>query len=150
MFRFTALYQSSGTNFVPFAENVTDALTGTYYNFQPFADLRMRLAFADSINMSAINEFSNNNLGQAALNVIPPPVAPNGIYNSSVAPIYSYNLTATQDLLLQAMEHPLTRFTFVNGTVTPGYVFNDTFGCPTLGANGMCANPVQRSVQLDL
>jgi ABC-type transport system substrate-binding protein len=137
-----------GTNFVPFAENVTDALTGTYYNFQPFADLRMRLAFADSINMSAINEFSNNNLGQAALNVIPPPVAPNGIYNSSVAPIYSYNLTATQDLLLQAMEHPLTQFTFVNGTVAPGYVFNDTFGCPTLGANGMCANPVQRSVSL--
>ena len=75
-----------GTNFVPFAENVTDALTGTFYTFQPFADQRIRLAFADSVNMSAINEFSNNNLGQNALNVIPPPVAPNGIYNSSVGP----------------------------------------------------------------
>jgi len=97
-----------GTNFVPFAENVSDALTGTYYVFQPFADLRVRLAFADSVNMTAINEFSNNNIGQNALNVVPPPVAPNGIYNSSIVPRYSFNLTGTQNLLLEAMMHPIT------------------------------------------
>jgi len=137
-----------GTNFVPFAENVTNPLAGGFYVFQPFADQRIRLAFADSVNMTAINEVYNNNLGGLALNVVPPPVAPNGIYNSSVAPIYSYNLTVTQDLLLQAMMQPLTHFTFVNGTAAPANVFNNTFGCASLGSNGQCAHPVQRSVTL--
>ncbi len=137
-----------GTNFVPFAQNVTNALTGSYYTFQPFADYRIRLAFADSINMTAINQVYNNNLGQNALNVIPPPVAPNGIYNSSIAPKYSLNLTATQDLLLQAMMHPLTQFNFVNGTTAPTGIFNDTFGCSTLSSSGQCSSPVQRSVKL--
>ena len=137
-----------GTNFVPFAQNVTNALSGSYYTFQPFADYRIRLAFADSINMTAINQVYNNNLGQNALNVIPPPVAPNGIYNSSIAPKYSLNLTATQDLLLQAMMHPLTQFNFVNGTTAPTGIFNDTFGCSTLSSSGQCSSPVQRSVKL--
>jgi len=137
-----------GTNFVPFAENVSNALTGTYYAFQPFADLRLRLAFADSVNMTAINEFSNNNIGQNALNVVPPPVAPNGIYNSSIVPRYSFNLTGTQNLLLEAMMHPITQFTMVNGAAAPAGLFNNTFGCSSLGSNGQCAKPVQRTVTL--
>jgi ABC-type transport system substrate-binding protein len=133
---------------VPFAENVSDALTGSFYTFQPFADLRIRLAFADSVNMTAINIFSNNNLGQTALNVVPPPVAPNGIYNSSIVPRYSFNLTGSQNLLLEAMMHPLTQFTLVNGTSAPVGLFNNTFGCSSLGSNGECADPVQRTVTL--
>jgi len=137
-----------GTNFVPFAENVTNVLTGDYYTFQPFADLRIRLAFADSINMTEINIDSNNNLGQEAVNVIPPPVAPSGIYNSSVTPQYSFNPDESAQLLLQAMQNPLTQFTLENGTAAPPGLFNNTFGCSTLPSSGMCTNPVLRSVTL--
>lgn len=137
-----------GTNFVPFAENVTDVLTGTYYQFQPFADIRFRLAFADSINMTAINIDSNNNVGQEAPNLVPPTVAPNGIYNASVAPQYSYNPDEAAQLLLQAMQSPLTQFTLENGTKAPVGQFNNTFGCSTLPSSGTCASPVQRTITL--
>lgn len=137
-----------GTNFVPFAENVTNVLTGSYYQFQPFADIRFRLAFADSINMTQINIDSNNNVGLEASNLIPPPVAPNGIYNSSIVPQYSYNPDEAAKLLLQAMQNPLTQFTLENGTKAPAGIFNNTFGCATLPASGTCASPVQRMITL--
>lgn len=54
------------TWFDPFGTNVTNPLTGSYYPFQPFADIRMRLAFADAVNISSINANVNNNLGQVA------------------------------------------------------------------------------------
>ena len=136
--------QSMGMNV-----NVTNPLTGNFYTFQPFADQRLRLAFADSVNMSEINLDVNNNLGQVEINLVPPGIEPNGAYNTSIVPAYSYNLTAVQDLLLAAMEHPLTQFTFYNGTAAPSGVFNNTFGCATLNAQGMCSSPVPQSISLD-
>jgi ABC-type transport system substrate-binding protein len=141
-------YTTSWVYYEPFDMNVTNQLTGTYYTFQPFADMRFRLAFADSVNMSEINLDDNNNLGQVATEGVPPGFPPAGSYNSSVAPSYSYNLTAVQDFLLSAMMQPLTHFTFFNGTAAPPGYFNNTFGCTTLDASGQCANPVPQTITL--
>ena len=141
-------YTSYDTEFDPFSTNVTNAATGEMYMFQPFADLRFRLAFADSVNMTEINQDINNNLGQVAVNVVPPGLPPAGAFNDSITPIYSYNLTAVQDLLLSAMKTPLTHFTFANGTAAPQGYFNNTFGCPTLNSNDQCSHPVPQTVNL--
>jgi ABC-type transport system substrate-binding protein len=111
-------YKSFYTYFDPFSMNVTNPITGTYYQFQPFADRRLRLAFADSVNISQINEAINNGLGQVAQNVVPPGLPPQGAYNMSIAPAYSYNLTNVQNLLLDADQ------------------------------GNRCANPIQQSVTL--
>jgi ABC-type transport system substrate-binding protein len=131
-----------------FATNVTDPLTGQPYSFQPFSDLRFRLAFADSINVSDIERNTNNNLGKVANEIYPPGLPPSGVYNSSVATRYSFNLTGVQNLLLDAMLHPILHFTFFNGTTATAGVFNNTFGCPALAANGQCSHPVTQSLSL--
>jgi ABC-type transport system substrate-binding protein len=141
------VYTFFGTLFDPFDTNVTDALTGAYYSFQPFADQRMRLAFADSVNMTDVSQSVNNNLAPVALNVVPEGIPPQNSFNANIKPIYSYNPDAVQNLLLDAMMHPLTAFTFTNGTAaSPGF-FNNTFGCFSLN-NGRCSNPVVQSVPL--
>ena len=141
-------FTTYATLFDPFATNVTNPQTGTLYAFQPFADYRLRLAFADAVNMSNINDYTNNRMGQVAINAIPPGLPPAGSYNSSITPVYSYNLTAVQNLLLDAMLHPLTHFTFVNGTAAPAGIFNNTFGCTTLNSNGQCSKPVIQTISL--
>ena len=141
-------YSQFATYFYPFDMNVTNSNTGEPYTFQPFADLRFRLAFADALNMSDINQNVNNKLGQLANNLMPPGLPPSGVYNPSIVPRYSYNLTAVQDLLLSAMEHPLTKFNFANGSAAPTGYFNNTFGCTTLDSNGQCSTPVAQSISL--
>lgn len=133
------------TLFEIFDQNVTNPLTGSEYSFQPFADLRFRLAFADAVNMTEINEDVNNKLGQVATNVVAPGLAPSGSFNSTMQPRYSYNPDESAQLLLQAMENPLTNFTFYNGTAAPTGYFNNSFGCTAaqLSANGgTCASPI--------
>jgi ABC-type transport system substrate-binding protein len=141
-------YGSFYTYFDAFSINVTNPITGSYYSFQPFADLRFRLAFADSVNMTEINDEINNGLGQVAQNVVPPGLPPAGSYNSSIQPTYGFSPVEAQHLLLDAMFHPTTKFTFVNGTAAPAGVFNNTFGCPSLDQNSECASPVRQSVTL--
>jgi hypothetical protein len=136
--------QSMGLNV-----NVTNPLTGTFYQFQPFADQRIRLAFADSVDLNQLNQAVNNNLGQVETSLVPPGIQPNGAYNTSIVPAYSYNLTGVQDLLLSAMENPLTHFTFYNGTAAASGVFNNSFGCTALNSNNQCSNPVTRTVTLN-
>ena len=141
-------YTGYNTLFMLWATNVTNPFSGTFYQFQPFADLRLRLAFSDAVNLTEINQDVNNGLGQVAQNLIPPGFPPTGAYNSSITPRYSYNLTAVQDLLLSAMQKPITQFTFENGTAAPQGLFNNTFGCATLGTNGQCSRPTAQSVTL--
>lgn len=136
------------TLFDPLATNVTNPFTGNYYTFQPFADLRLRLAFADAVNLTDVNINVNNKLGTVANEVLPPGIPPEGSYNASLMPRYSYNVTAVQDLLLQAMQHPLTHFTYMNGTAAAPGVFNNTFGCLTLNAQNQCDHPVPQTVTL--
>jgi peptide/nickel transport system substrate-binding protein len=132
-----------------FAVNVTNYFTGQYYSFQPFADIRFREAFADAINTTNFNTAVNNNLGQVETSAIPPGLPPAGSYNASILPKYSYNPVQSQNLLLDAMMHPLTHFTFKNGTVAPPGVFNNTFGCTTLNSKGVCSSPVAQTITLD-
>ncbi|MDG6998627.1 MAG: hypothetical protein JRN15_05880 [Nitrososphaerota archaeon] len=141
-------YPIFSTLFDPFVTNVTNPQTGTFYKFQPFSDVRMRLAFADAVNMTEVNIDVNNKLGQVAINVVPPGLPPAGSYNESLTPRYSFNLTAVQDMLVSAMETPITHFTFANGTAAPSGVFDNTFGCSTLNAQGQCSNPVPQTINL--
>jgi len=139
-------YSQFATDYEQFSSNVTSIFGGDYFTFQPFADIRFRTAFADSVNMTEINNDVNNRLGQVANELIPPEIPPVNSYNASLPTSYSFNLTAVQDLLLDAMYHPITHFTFFNGTIAPSAVFNNTFGCPVLGANGQCSKPVAQTI----
>ncbi|HKT21785.1 MAG TPA: ABC transporter substrate-binding protein, partial [Nitrososphaerales archaeon] len=121
---------------------------GTFYKFQPFADLRLRLAFADSVNMTVMNQEYNNNIGQVANEIVPPGIPPAGAWNASLKPAYSFNPDAAQALLLDAMMHPLTSFHLTNGSAAPAGTFDNTFGCSSLNSNGQCSNPVPQTVPL--
>ena len=141
-------YTQYASYFIPLDTNVTNPFTGTFYKFQPFADLRLRLAFADSVNMTVMNQEYNNNIGQVANEVVPPGIPPSGAWNSSLKTAHSYNPDAVQSLLLDAMMHPLTSFNLENGTAAPPGTFDNTFGCTSLNSNGQCSNPVPQTVPL--
>jgi len=145
----TGPWSNIGGSFIGFNTNVTNPVTKEMYSFQPFADQRIRLALADSVNLSEIGVTVNNNLGQVMQNIIPPTTPPQGSYNSSISPAYSYNPVMVQNLLLDAMKNPITSFTFTNGTTAPSGLFNNTFGCPVLGANNQCSSPVAHSIVLN-
>ncbi len=134
--------------FIPLSTNVTNPFSGTYYKFQPFSDLRMRLAFADSVNLTLINQQYNNNLGQVANEIVPPGIPPAGSWSRSVKPAYSHSPYKVQQFLLDAMTHPITKFTFENGTAAPPGVFDNTFGCTQLNSAGKCDHPTPASVSL--
>ncbi len=141
-------YTSFSTLFDPFGTNVSNPISGSFYQFQPFSDIRFRLAFADAVNLTQINLLVNNKLGQVAINVVPPGMPPAGSYNISITPRYSYDLTAVQNLLVDAMTHPVTTFNFENGTLAPSGFFNNTFGCLTLNSAGQCNSPVGQTITL--
>ena len=141
-------YTQYASYFIPLDTNVTNPLTGTYYQFQPFADLRLRTAFADAVNMTEMNVQYNNNIGQVANEVVPPGIPPTGSWNSSLKTAYSFNLDQVQALLLDAMMHPLTSFNLKNGTAAPAGMFDNTFGCATLNSNNQCDSPTGQSVTL--
>jgi ABC-type transport system substrate-binding protein len=141
-------YTYLSTLFDPFVSNATNPFTGTYYTFQPFADYRWRQAFSDAVNMSAILQSAANGLGLPANSAIPPFMNPSGTYNASIPAGYSFNPDQSANDLLSAMMHPLTSFTFENGTAAPSGLFNNAFGCTTLGSNGMCSNPTPQTIVL--
>ena len=143
-------YSGYVTNFDPFDTNVTNIFTGKPYTFQPFADRRFRLAFADAVNMTAINSAVNDNMGEVAVNVIPPGLPPQGAFNPNNTPVYGYNLDAVQSLLLDAMMHPLTNFTLKNGTRASPGTYNNAFGCSTLSSSGTCTNPIPQTITLSV
>jgi ABC-type transport system substrate-binding protein len=141
-------YTQYATLFIPLDTNVTNPFTGTYYPFQPFADIRFRLAVGDSVNLTQVNDQVNNKLGQVANNLEPPGIPPVGTNVASLQPAYSYNPDQVQALLLDAMMHPLTQFNYANGTAAAAGVFDNTFGCATLNANGQCDHPVPKNIPL--
>jgi len=141
-------YSQYATYFIPLDTNVTNPFTGTFYSFQPFADLRFRQAVADSVDLALVDAQVNNNLGQVANEVEPPGIPPTGSYNQSLAPGYSYSPGTVQNLLLSAMENPLTSFNLENGTAAPSGLFDNTFGCSQLDSSGQCAHPTPQSFSL--
>jgi hypothetical protein len=142
------MYSGFATLFDPFATNVTNIFTGKLYTFQPFADRRFRLAFADGVNMSEEIATIGNGVGQVATSVSAPGLPPPGTYNPNNLPAYSYNPDAVQSLLLDAMMHPLTSFNFENGTAAPSGYFNNAFGCSALSSSGTCTKPITQTVTL--
>ncbi|MGB9778932.1 MAG: ABC transporter substrate-binding protein, partial [Candidatus Bathyarchaeales archaeon] len=113
-----------------FNTNVTNA-DGTYREWQPFADWRIRMAVACAINMTYVNIYVNNKLSVLANNLIPPGTLPVGSANPNIKPIFSFNLTKVEELLRDAYEHPMTSAThdmyFYNGTKIPAGVVDNTF-----------------------
>jgi ABC-type transport system substrate-binding protein len=140
-------YPIFATKFLTFEVNVTSDLTGQLLKFQPFADTRFRLAFADAVNITEIESSVDNNMGVVANNFMPPGFPPTGSYDPSVTPRYHYDLDETQNLLLDAMMHPLSNFNFYNGTQAPPGVFDNHFGCSAL-VNAKCQNPTPQTLAL--
>jgi len=107
-------FPSFQTSWFNFLTNVTNS-AGNIRKFQPFADIRWRLAVGDSINMTDAEITINNRLGIPANNLIPPGTAPNGAYDPTLTLPYSYDLNKMKALITDACNHPLTSFVDVNG-----------------------------------
>jgi ABC-type transport system substrate-binding protein len=142
------VFPQFSTLFDPFDTNTSSPQTGNLQKFQPFADHRIRLAFADAVNLTEVDQSVGNNLQPVATMVNPPGLPPAGSYNPSIKPAYSFNTTAAALLLVDAMEHPLTSFHFTNGTAAPAGTFDNTFGCTTLNSQKMCDSPVPQTVTM--
>jgi len=102
------------TDWFNFLTNVTDA-SGHLYKFQPFSDLRWRLAVGDSVNMTDAQININNRLGAVANNLVPPGTAPAGAYDPTLTLPYSYDLAKMKALITDACQNPVTNFVDVNG-----------------------------------
>jgi ABC-type transport system substrate-binding protein len=114
------------TDWFNFLTNVTDA-TGQLRKFQPFADIRFRLAVASSVNLTDAGINIGNRLDRVADNLIPPGTAPEGSYNPNIKPIYGFDLTKTEELLLDAQKNPITQFVDVNGNPYPPGTIDNSF-----------------------
>lgn len=123
-------YSQFTTWWLNFCTNVTNP-DGSFRSWQPFADWRLRMAVACSINLTYANIYVNNRMGIIAYNIIPPGTYPEGSYNPDIKPIYSFNLTKAYELIQDAYEHPLTSAThdmyFYNGTKIPPGVVDNSF-----------------------
>jgi len=116
------------TWWLDFNTNVTNP-DGTLRDWQPFADWRIRMAVASSVNITDMNINVNNRLGIVANNIIPPGTFPAGSYNTSVTPTFSFNLTRAEELLNASRDDPLTSFTYYeNGTTIPHGIIDNSFG----------------------
>jgi len=115
------------TDWFNFITNTTDA-TGKLRTFQPMADKRIRLAIACAINLTEINIDVNNRLGQVVNTLIPPGTAPTGSYDPNLKVPWSFDLKKATELLVDAMKHPLTTFTYYNGTPIPSGLVDNHFG----------------------
>jgi len=118
------------TWWLDFNTNITNP-DGTLREWQPFADWRIRMAVACSINMTYANIYVNNRLAVLANNIIPPGTFPEGTYNPNIKPTFSFNLTRVEELLQDAYENPLNSadydMYFYNGTKIPPGVVDNSF-----------------------
>ena len=106
--------------------NVTN-IDGTLRDWQPFADWRIRMAVASSVNMTDMNINVNNRLGVLASNIVPPDTAPPHAY-TDVGVTFSFDLDYAEELLLQANATPLTSFNYYNGTPVTTETIDNSFG----------------------
>ncbi|MDH5482064.1 MAG: ABC transporter substrate-binding protein [Candidatus Bathyarchaeota archaeon] len=119
------------TWWIDFNTNVTN-VDGSYKSWQPFSDWRIRMAVACAVNMTHMNIYVNNRLSILANNIVPPGTFPEGSYNPSITPTFSFNLTRTRELLEDAYANPLNStdydMYFYNGTEIPAGVVDNRFG----------------------
>ena len=114
------------TWWIDYNTNVTRP-DGTLREWQPFADWRIRMAVASSVNMTDMNINVNNRLGVLASNVVPPDTAPPHTY-TDVGVTFSFDLEYAEELLLQANATPLTSFNYYNGTPVTTETIDNSFG----------------------
>jgi len=115
------------TQWFNYITNTTDAI-GKLRTFQPMADQRIRRAIASAVNMTQINIDVNNRLGQVVNTLIPPGTAPAGSYDPNLELSWSFDLKKAAELLVDAMQHPLTSFKSYNGTAIPSGLVDNSFG----------------------
>ncbi|MEM3703800.1 MAG: ABC transporter substrate-binding protein, partial [Candidatus Bathyarchaeia archaeon] len=124
------VFPTLNTWWFAFNTNVT-LPDGSFRSWQPFADWRMRMAVACSVNMTHANIYVNNRLSRLAVNIIPPGTYPEGSHNPNVKPMFSFNLDKVKELIKDMYEHPMTSAThdmyFYNGTKIPPGVVDNTF-----------------------
>jgi ABC-type oligopeptide transport system substrate-binding subunit len=124
------VYPTLNTWWLDFDTNVT-SIDGSFKSWQPFADWRFRMAVSCSVNMTYMTIYVNNRLSVLANNIIPPGTFPDGSYNPTIKPTFSYNLTRVRELLLDAYENPLDSTSYdmyyYNGTKIPAGVVDNTF-----------------------
>lgn len=111
-------YSSFITDWFSFLTNVTDS-SGSVRKFQPFADLRWRMAVADSINLTDAAINIANRLNQVPNQMIPPGTAPAGSYNPDIPVAYSFDLAKMKALIEDACANPLTNFVDMSGKPYP-------------------------------
>lgn len=120
-------FPTFNTWWLDFNTNVT-TVGGGLREWQPFADWRIRMAVACTVNMTYMNIYVNNRLSILANNIIPPGTAPAGSYNPDVKPTFSFNVTRAEELLNASRDNPLTSFTYYNGTPVPSGLIDNSFG----------------------
>jgi ABC-type transport system substrate-binding protein len=111
-------YPQFVTDWFNLLTNVTDA-SGALRKFQPFADLRWRMALASSVNFTDANININNRLGIVPNQLIPPGTAPAGAYDPTIQLAYTFDLDKMKSLVTDACQNPLTSFVDVNGHPYP-------------------------------
>ncbi len=118
-------YPQFVTDWYSFLTNVTDA-SGKLRTFQPFADVRWRLAVADSVNMTDALINIANRLSQVPNQMIPPGTAPAGAYNPDIQLVQGFDLAKMKALITDACTNPLTNFVDVNGHPYPAGKVNNS------------------------
>lgn len=121
------VFPTFNTWWLDFNTNVTK-VGGGLKDWQPFADWRIRMAVSSAVNMTYMNIYVNNRLSVLANNIIPPGTVPTGSYNPNVKPTFSFDLTRTKELLIDADNNPKTTFTYYDGTPVPSGVVDNSFG----------------------
>jgi len=111
-------YPQFVTTWYSYLTNVTDA-TGSIRKFQPFADVRWRLAVADSVNITDADINIANRLWTPPNQMIPIGTAPAGAYNPDIQPIYSFDIAKMTALIKDACANPLTSFVDMSGHPYP-------------------------------
>jgi ABC-type oligopeptide transport system substrate-binding subunit len=124
------VFPTFNTWWLDFNTNVTNT-DGSFKSWQPFSDRRLRLAASSAVNMTYANIYVNNRLSVLADNIVPPGTAPDGAYNPDIKPIFSFDLTKAEELIVDAYNNPLksadSSMHFYNGTVIPSGVVDNSF-----------------------
>lgn len=120
-------YANFVCDWLNFCTNVTDD-AGNLLSFQPFADIRLRLAVCHAVNMTDAQFYVMNGVFKIANGLLPPDTAPEGVYNTSLTVPWKYDLKKAAELIVDAMENPRTDFTDFDGNPMPAGTIDNSFG----------------------
>jgi ABC-type transport system substrate-binding protein len=124
------VFPTFNTWWLDFCTNITNP-DGSFREWQPFADRRLRLAAASAVNMTYANININYRLSVLANNIIPPGTAPEGSHNADIKPVFSFDMDLANQSIIDAYENPLNStdydMYYYNGTKIPAGVVDNAF-----------------------